>query len=375
MQRKLGIALVGSWLVFGAGAGTTSCSDDSSGSNQPTCAVGAESCPCTAGGACDTGLVCANQVCVPAGSGGASGGAGAGGAGATGGAGAAGGAGGAGGAGTGGTTTDGGGGSAGGCQECTAIDVLFALDGSLSVDDELSALAAPQAFEGILNALGSVGCNVSYRVGVTNDDDGGWFGANGKQWFDSTTMSTAEISSSFATAANQVTVGGGAGIGCEHVLTSAKDLLLGDTTGFLRSDALLVLVLITDVDDYGVYDQVNGNTCALGCSTAPPSVGDVRDALVALKGGDPARVVTVVVAGDPNTIAGTDVCGRPGSCCGSTDCSAYHATRLASFVGLMPGQNGSFENICNGAASVPTSVLAGVQNNVAPACAALPPPP
>ncbi len=38
---------------------------DTSGSETGECPVGSESCPCTAGGSCDAGLMCSSDVCVP----------------------------------------------------------------------------------------------------------------------------------------------------------------------------------------------------------------------------------------------------------------------------------------------------------------------
>src|SRR5690606_23448552 len=117
-------------------------------------------------------------------------------------------------------------------------------------------------------------------------------------------------------------------LGCEHVLTSATNLAIGDTTGFVRDGALLVLVLVTDVDDYGSYDQLGGNACGDGCTQTPPSLQSLYDGLVAKKGGEPKAVAAIIVAGDPNVVGGSNICSQPGSCgCNGFDCSVFHAYR------------------------------------------------
>ena len=114
---------------------------------------------------------------------------------------------------------------------------------------------------------------------------------------------------------------GGASLGCEHVLTSGVGLLRDDDTGFVRPEALLLLVLLTDVDDYGAYDQLGGHSCGDllgGCETPPPALDGLVADLVALKGGDPTAVAAIVIAGDPNVEAGVNLCDQPGSPCHSS---------------------------------------------------------
>ena len=88
------------------------------------------------------------------------------------------------------------------------------------------------------------------------------------------------MSLAFNGAAGQINNLGDPPAGCEHVLTSAVNLLVADTTGFVRDDALLVLVLVTNVDDFGAYDQIDGNSCGLGCGTAPCDLNALRTLLV-----------------------------------------------------------------------------------------------
>jgi cysteine-rich repeat protein len=55
-------------VAFGLGLGLSACGDSSSGTGSGSetgeCSVGGLDCPCTAGGACDAGLVCEMDVCV-----------------------------------------------------------------------------------------------------------------------------------------------------------------------------------------------------------------------------------------------------------------------------------------------------------------------
>lgn len=325
------------------------------------CPVGSFGCPCTGGGACDPGLSCIDDTCTDE-------------------------------SGTGGTvpTTDDATAdedSGGikldtpnndfpvGCNEtgCTQVDMLFAIDSSLSMQEEIMALTASGAFNSIVTNLENLNCGVEYRVGVTNDNDGGFIGFGGNPWFDSATMTPEEIQQAFSTAAGSILGSGGTAIGCEHVLSSARSALALDTTGFLRDDALLVLVLITDVDDYGEYDQQGfGGPCdGFLCTEMSQPVQQIYDQLVTLKGGSPEALATIVVAGDPTITEGMNTCGQPATCCGVGlgECAqAHHAPRLYEFADLMVGSNGFTGNICDGAAQVPILIQNALENEIDLAC-------
>jgi hypothetical protein len=349
------------------------------------CDVGSEGCECTTGGACNNGLICLSNLCVNAGpaelgdetsvSGDGDGDSGD------------------------GDPGDGDGDSGDGdgepgdgdgdqtkldmqdsdtdnpCAEtgCKKVDLLFSIDGSLSMIEEINALKAGQAFLGIVNTLENLNCgNIDYRIGVTDDNDHGWLAPNNwpdpNPWFDSLDYTAAQISVHFQAAVSKVG-DGGTPIGCEHVLTSAVTLLDGDTTGFLRDDALLVLVLVSDTDDLGIYDQPGQNTCGVGCQIAPTPVQTLYDTLVALKGGDPAGVSAIVIAGDPSVTDGLNFCGQPGSCgCGGLDCLALQADRLYEFAAIQAGTNGYAADICDGASEVPAAVQTAMSDNIDLAC-------
>src|SRR5687768_12541468 len=137
-MRTLLAILVALWAFAAVSGGCTAGGDtDEDGAS---CTVGAEGCVCTEGGACDPGLQCLSERCVDPGGGGGNGGNG--------------------GNGNGGTGND-------DCvpgEGCQAVDVLFALDSSGSMDPENSALAATQAFTAVANTIAGINCGqIEYR--------------------------------------------------------------------------------------------------------------------------------------------------------------------------------------------------------------------
>ena len=266
-------------------------------------------------------------------------------------------------------------------QGCTKIDMLFVLDGSGSMIEERQALAAVNAFTSIVDTLASLGSgDIDYRIAVTTDNDDGYVTPGCWQepdpWVASAGNTPQEVAQAFACAVsgfgNNVFE---ASVGCEHVLTSAVDLLDGDPSGFVRDDALLVLVLVTDVDDYGAYDQQGGNICGIGCATKPTPVAELTQRLVAdVKQGEADGVAAIVVAGDPSSDNGQNFCGQPGSCgCNGLDCGVFHATRLYEFVGML-GPNGYAADLCMGAQAVPNAVKTALTESIDLACELFEPP-
>ena len=263
---------------------------------------------------------------------------------------------------------------------CKAIDVLFALDHSGSMTEEIGALGATQAFTAVVDALAAVNCgDIDFRVGLTDDftpafvTPSGWQGAS--PWFDSKQLSKSELVTSFNAAASQIFNQPSTPAGCEHVLSNAASLLTSDNTGFVRDEALLVLVLVTDVDDYGAYDQVSGNACNLGCTMTPTNLMTVHSDLLGVKSNDDKALAAIVVAGDPSVNGGQNLCGQPGSCgCNGLDCGVFHATRLYQFAGMLAGSNGVTANICNGPQTVPDAIKNAFSGNIDLACQQFEPP-
>lgn len=396
---KLASLLFSTALLLGLACGNDGTQDTSG------CTVGSAGCKCTAGGGCDPGLTCASDTCVdPGGSGTDTSASSV--------------------PTTGGTTSTGDPGSASDTQTatsmpttdaststgtsdasssgdgpkldvgsgmtttgepvvgCTKIDMLFVLDGSASMQGERDALAAINAFTDIVDTLSNLNGDIDYRIAVTTDNDDGYVNPNNcwdqpNKWIDSVGNTPAAVAKSF----NCAVTGFGnnnfeAPLGCEHVLTSAVDLLDGDASGFVRDDALLVLVLVTDVDDYGAYDQQGGNTCFIGCKTPPPPLAGLYQRLIdKVKGGKADGVAAIVIAGDPAVNNGVNFCGQPGSCgcMPMGDCDVFHATRLYQFTTML-GANGYAADLCAGIDAVPTAVKTALTDSIDLACMKFDPP-
>lgn len=396
-MHKLGLACFTAALLLGL-----ACGDTTAMSTTGDCPVGSAGCPCTAGGGCDGELTCLSNACVDlpgststsapttgmtgtgtdtgTGDGSASEAQTATSAPTTGQSTAS--------TDDGGTTIEGpkldvgvGETTMGGPTEgCKKIDMLFVLDGSGSMTEERNALAAVNAFTDIVTTLSNLNGQIDYRIAVTTDNDDGYVTPNNcwdqpDKWIGSAGNTPADVAKAF----NCAVSGFGnnnfeAEVGCEHVLTSAIDLLDGDASGFVREDALLVLVLVTDVDDYGAYDQMNGNACGFGCGTPPTPLPQLHQRLLDIKGGDGGGVAAIVVAGDPAVDDGKNFCGQPGSCgCDGVDCGVFHADRLFEFTTLLAG-NGFAGDICGGSQAVPMTVKTALTEKIDLACMQFDPP-
>jgi hypothetical protein len=380
-----------SWtLTVGVAAGLGwGCAKDVAEDSQ--CPVGSIGCPCTGGGTCDVGLSCVGEVCMDIdnatmsgatqtdgsdGSETATSTTSTSGPGSTG---------------TGNDTLilDVGGDTGGPTSGCRFVDMLFVLDASGSMQEERNALAAVSAFSQIIGSLEAInGGGISYRIGLTDDNDNGWYvppnWVQPNPWFDKEEFDAMVIAGAFNGAVQNLGVAGGADAGCEHVLSSGINLLDTDTTGFVRENAVLVIVLLTDVDDYGAYDQAGGFDCTElieagygafapeGCMETPTDLATLKTQLLDLKGGDQNAVAVIGIAGDPNTNAGQNFCAQPGSCgcaidqlLGLTDCEVFHATRIEQFIGDL-GANGVFADLCS--ANVPQTVRGAIEDRVDQIC-------
>ena len=104
--------------------------------------------------------------------------------------------------------------------------------------------------------------------------------------------------------------------------------------GFLRDDALLVLVLITDEDDQSVKDVPETWDVFLGPGKPTPVI-EYQKLFVDLKGGDKDRFVAVALSGP-----------KSGSCGQGGDPIAVAAPRLHQFLELN-APNSYWGNICD----------------------------
>jgi hypothetical protein len=245
-------------------------------------------------------------------------------------------------------------------QRCQKMDLLFVIDNSGSMAEEQSNLATnfPQ-FATLLNEyLVDTGLPLDYRVAITTtgrdvdyvevipaippllpeqqiplseDGDDGAFRQScsmPRKWLERT---DADMVNTFACAAN---VGTG-GPGWEMQL-HASELALGarvtdgTNAGFLRDDALLAIVYLTDEDDCSRHDNNFTHYADQPCTTEPVSqwvqfFDDLK--------GDRGRWATAVIAGP------TD--------CTSDFGDAVAANRMMEFVNLT-GENAVFASICDG---------------------------
>ncbi len=238
---------------------------------------------------------------------------------------------------------------------CKKMDLLFVVDDSGSMNQEQANLAAnfPKFIE-VLNKFATKnGDPIDYRIAVTTTGvdlsisqeilgivvpsqtqkgDNGKFRTNAsmsRSWLE---RSDANISSTFST----IAAVGTSGPGWEMPLQAARLALrerLGDSNkGFVRDDALLGVVYLTDEEDCSVGTpsaKLTGSQTCADISEDPANFVKYFDELK--KGHD--RWATAVIAG--------------ASDCTSAFGNAQEAKRLKSFV-AQTGKTGVFSSICDG---------------------------
>ncbi len=244
-------------------------------------------------------------------------------------------------------------------QRCQKMDLLFVIDDSGSMSEEQSNLASnfPQ-FANILNAYEvEPGLLLDYRVAITTTgrdvsytqvipafpplpetriplseqgDDGEFRQSCGmtRRWLERTDPNMA---STFACAADVGTEGPGLEMPLfTSELAFSAPMSSGVNAGFLRDDALLAVVYLTDENDCSRRDNNFEFAATEPCTTVPAqSWVDFFDDLKGARG----RWATAVIAGP------TD--------CSSAFGDAAAATRLQEFVNLT-GPNAVFASICEG---------------------------
>ncbi len=265
---------------------------------------------------------------------------------------------------------------------CRKMDFVFVVDDSGSMDKEQASLAAafPQ-FATVLNDYRiTTGQELDYRVALTTTGrtlkwtlaipglgsrtmnetgDNGAFRNNcnvPRRWLE---RSDPNMATALACRANVGTGGPTFEMPMLTTMLSLKDRITdGTNAGFLRDDALLAIVMITDEDDCSRRDNnfsvTNDHD---GCAVMPSELVTFLDTL---KGGR-GRWAAAVVAGP-----------GPGSCTSSFG-EASEAKRLKNFVTAAnagASQNVVFSSICDGnmAASL-TAALDKFQS----ACESFPP--
>lgn len=243
---------------------------------------------------------------------------------------------------------------------CERIDVLFAIDGSGSMDEEQDALRGangmPPVFaeftDALLQELGDV---EDFHVGVVSSEQG--YTAMhthrdfplmpespetdcglpaGQRWLVGPSPSFADEFACVAATRS----------GTEEVTYYNLAEALHDpaNAGFLRDDSLLIIVLLTDED---TYDFVLTTSVA------------IRQRIVDAVGGDLDRLVVLAIAG------GQGVFEMPETVCQGVYGDAAPGRRIISITRGFR-ERGLFQNICQGDLA---ATFAGVLDDVVSACA------
>jgi hypothetical protein len=273
---------------------------------------------------------------------------------------------------------------------CQAMDIVFVVDDSGSMTEEQSNLAAnfPQFAQVLDNYEVAPGQPLDYRVAltttgrtitttvvlgsglpeipITEQGDNGAFRAecgSPKRWIDRT---DGNLGSTLACRANVGTNGPGAAeMPLYAGMLGLSDRIVDHTNeGFLRDDALLAVVMITDEDDCSrTDDNITMGPTENICAPGPAGYVSAQDAVEfydALKGGR-GRWAAAVVAG--------------ATACSSGFGDAAEAVKLKQFVSTMNSsasgpQNGVFASICDG--NMATSLQQALDTFQA-ACESFPP--
>lgn len=234
------------------------------------------------------------------------------------------------------------------------MDIVFVIDNSPSMEEEQANLAKnfPEFIKVINEYRTANGDELDYRLAITSTDDNGsdteaWTrgkftrsrggaaglvcdpGPNNDRWL---TREDPEVAAHFACRAQLGTLGSN----IERPLESAKLSVTAriqdgtntrqGTEPFLREDALLAFVIITDEDEGGA-DQTEPAPAPL--KDAALYAGDFDN----VKAGFRGRWAAAVIAGDRG--------------CTSALGKAADAVRLKQFIAAV-GQNGVFSSICEG---------------------------
>lgn len=249
-------------------------------------------------------------------------------------------------------------------QACEKMDILFVIDNSGSMSEEQSNLISNfSGFASLIDdyltstgnpldyriAVTTAGRDVSYRISLpvvnqefpfTESGDNGNFRRGcgmDRGWIE---KADSDVVGTFSCRANVGTGGPGAEMPLLGLEWSLKQRVNdGTNAGFLRDDALLAIVMITDQDDCSRDDDdflIDGNhpTCYNASDPNITPLSHYLDFLDDLKG-DRGRWASAVIAGP-----------GPGSCSSSFG-EAAEAERMIDFVN-QAGSNAVLSSICSG---------------------------
>jgi hypothetical protein len=267
-----------------------------------------------------------------------------------------------------------GGGEGGACDK---IDILFVVDNSNSMDSKQAALAA--AFPEFMHVIETYavpgGGHLNYHVGVTSTDHGGGVtipqngellnsnvssGMNcafpgGRKYLQS---GDANVATAFVCAAHMGTGGSGLEMPLQAAKMALVDQVQGSSppnAGFVREDALLAIVLLTDENDCSTVADPGFFPSIDYCDDA--NLEPVSSYVTAFDGvkGQRGRWATAIIAIPPNS----PTCGT-----GSSE-----NVRLQDFA-EQTGANAVFANICS--AHMEQSLMSAFET-FALACENIPP--
>lgn len=279
-------------------------------------------------------------------------------------------------------------------DECDKMDILFIVDDSGSMAEEQANLASnfPRFVE-ILDAYRTrAGSQIDYRLGVTTTGkdittvitfnvpgfplppmeimetgpSGALLQACGmtRKWI---SASDSDVATTFSCLAEVGT--GGSGVEMPLYMTElalTERVADGSNVGFLREDALLAVVILTDEDDCSRPEDrielsldVSGGATGAADTCDPTATLPVDRFLGALDAakGDRGRWAASIIAGP-----------GPGTCSSSFG-DATEASRLKQFA-MDAGENVIFSSICDGDLS---SSLMEALDTFEAACQSFPP--
>jgi len=250
-------------------------------------------------------------------------------------------------------------------EECEKMDIVFVVDDSGSMKEEQANLAAnfPKFIAKIDSFKTKGGSKLDWRIAVTTTGrdiaytitppaipgfpsvpavpqsekgDNGEFRMGGKcgtskRWIEKADATAAK---DFQCLAQVGTSGPSIEMPLESVKLALDDRMSdGTNAGFLRDDALLAVVVLSDEDDCSRTDNnftIQNDVCKTMDGVKP--VADYKQMLDAVAKGA-GRWATAVIAGP--------------TACKSSFGDASEAARLQEFVSLA-GKNGTFSSICDG---------------------------
>lgn len=231
-------------------------------------------------------------------------------------------------------------------DECKKMDIVFVVDNSGSMEQEQKNLATnfPNFIKVINDYKTKGGEALDYRVAVTSSDDdkdkGKFMVAKGasapgscpagpnRPWLE---RPDGDVAGFFSCRAQLGTDGSGTERPLESALLSVRERIADKVntnagTSFLRDDALLALVVISDEDE--------GSAGGAGNLKRP--MAEYPGAFDKVKGGERGKWAAAMIAGP-----------GPGTCKSDGLGNAAEAVRLKSFIATV-GKNGIFASICEG---------------------------